>query len=770
MSRIASGLRVGLLLLFPLCLPPATACAVELYRITPAVWDEVVPEGKEVDCIYGDLVLRNDQLVAVIAQPLPNRKANMTTRGAGGSIIDLTVRSAPNDQLTCYFPGAASQELTDVATDTNGAAKTTEPRVLYQCASQLEYECHSVVTAGKPLVTHRYRLADGDKGVTIISTYSNPHGEAITFPLQDAIRADRSFDFRFEADQSRFTACDQWWHQAYAVVAQDHAPAAVGDTLERKRPIINWTRAGRDSADTTLAPGESYTLTRVIYPANSELDLLGRLNHLTVAAHAVKIKVVDPAGPISNALVEWFQGDERIAQSRTRPDGTVQTAFPAGQYRIAVTGLGRTTVSLDVAIAAEQSAVQTVNVELEQPGYVEARITDDQGRRIPCKVEFRGTDGTASPDFGPDTYVDAIGNLVYTPNGMFRQEIGPGEYEVIISHGPEFDAVFTSLTVQRGADSQLTAQLRRSVTTPGWISSDFHSHSTPSGDNTSSQAGRVLNLLAEHIEFAPCTEHNRISTYEPHLAHYQATALMATCSGMELTGQPLPVNHQNSFPLHHHPRTQDGGGPESDENPIVQIERLALWDQRSQKVVQGNHPNLMQILGDRDTDGNADEGFERMLSAMDVVEVHPPQAIFDLPTQPPAPRDRPNTMFNWLQLLNQGYRIPGVVNTDAHYNFHGSGWLRNYLSSPTDDPAQVRTADMVHAAEAGHVIMSNGPYLELSAEAVVDQEIRRAIAGDDLVADDGAVTLKIRIQCPNWCDINRVQLFINGKPSTDHDY
>ena len=72
-----------------------------------------------------------------------------------------------------------------------------------------------------------------------------------------------------------------------------------------------------------------------------------------------------------------------------------------------------------------------------------------------------------------------------------------------------------------------------------------------------------------------------------------------------------------------------------------------------------------------------------------------------------------NTIVNWLQLLNQGRRIPGVVNTDAHYNFHGSGWLRNYLKSPTDDPAEIKTLDVVHAAERGHLVMSSGPFLEV---------------------------------------------------------
>src|SRR6185295_11953015 len=99
------------------------------------------------------------------------------------------------------------------------------------------------------------------------------------------------------------------------------------------------------------------------------------------------------------------------------------------------------------------------------------------------------------------------------------------------------------VSVARSKVNPLAAQLKRSVDTRGWLSADFHSHSTPSGDNTASQRGRVLNLLAEHIEFAPCTEHNRITVYDPHLEHFKAFDRMLTCPGIEVTGRPLPINH-----------------------------------------------------------------------------------------------------------------------------------------------------------------------------------------------------------------------------------
>ena len=275
----------------------------------------------------------------------------------------------------------------------------------------------------------------------------------------------------------------------------------------------------------------------------------------------------------------------------------------------------------------------TRDVVLESPGYVAAQITDDKGHAIPAKASFFGRGGTADPFFGPDTGEVAVHNVYYTHNGRFRQEIDPGRYEAVVSYGPEYDAVFTEIEVERGKETPLSARLARSVDMRGWVSTDYHSHSSPSGDNVSSQTGRVLNLLCEQIEFAPCTEHNRIDTYVPILKRLGVEQLMATCSGMELTGSPLPVNHQNAFPLVRKPHTQDGGAPEPHLNPEVQIERLALWDGKSDKLVQSNHPNLPQMLGDRDLNGKADDGFRKMFGFMDVVEIHPPEGIFQVPTQ-----------------------------------------------------------------------------------------------------------------------------------------
>lgn len=728
----------------------STVFSADLVQLSAENWDEFAPAGKEVDCIYGDYVLRNENVTAVIAEPKPGRNANMTVRNVGGAVIDLTLRRRSNDQLSAFYPEAGRRSFNVVPSDNESLEPQTAQLALRSEASD-----------GQPQVDLTYRIKDGEPHLVVETVLSNPHDEAIEYELRDSMRADRSFTFDFTPRLALFWAFDEWWRQAYGIVADQHVIEPVGDTVSRGRPVLSYRFNGSNKIQ--LEPGQSHRLRRRLIPADNLLELKGHVARESDGPHfPVRLTVADARHSVYLAQIEVLSEGKKYGSARTGHDGVVEFVVPNGDYQVVVRSNGRPKKEIELKV--DQAISRTVDVEL--PGYVAARIDDDRGRPIPCKVEFRGRDGTPNPDFGPDTFVHAIQNLYYTASGRFRQELAPGKYDVIVSHGNEYDAVFLTIDVEQGNTTPVQARLNRSVDTTGWISSDFHSHSSPSGDNTSSQRGRVLNLLSEHIEFAPCTEHNRVSTYENHLEHFHATDLMATCSGMELTGSPLPINHQNAFPIKRTPRTQDGGGPTTDPNPLLQIERLAFWDQRAQKVVQGNHPNLVQVMVDRDLDGSPDGGFARMLGHMDVVEVHPPHTIF-LPASAVPTGRRGNVIVNWLQMLNLGYRVPGVVNTDAHYNFHGSGWLRNYIKSNSDDPAQLRLADLIEATERGNVVMTNGPFLEVTAQA---SDNREAIAGDDLIADKGQATFDIRVQCPNWLDINRVQIFVNGVQREDLNF
>ncbi len=738
------------------------AAGAEVIRLSKSTWKDAAPHGKEADCIYGDWVLRNDHLVAVIADALPTRNANMTVRHVGGSVIDLTVRKPQSDQLSAYYPLGSHYNLSGPVEPEGKAAQ----QAIAAKGEVAALTFRGPATEGGSTGEVTYVLAGDARWLKIITRVTNTGDKPLEVKLEDAIRADKEFEFGQDEGLGLFWAYDPFWRQAYGAVVDDQnwRLAPEGLTLGG-RPTLPIVK--KNGEKPKLAAAKSVEVVRYLFPAPNSMEVLALARQLRgEKLGAVLFDVRDGEGPVAAANVDVKTSDgQAIANGRTGKKGLLRARLPQGKYQAVISGPGRGEQALDFTIGAKGKRKKQ-QVELATPGYVVAKITGTDGEPIPCKVSFAGRGDTPTPNFGPDSAVHGVRNLYYTENGAFRAPLAPGAYDVIVSHGPEFDAVFTTVEVKGGNETELAGQLKRSVNTSGWISGDFHSHSTPSGDNTASQRGRVLNLLAEHIEFAPCTEHNRLTVYDPHLKYFKAQTRMLTCPGMELTGRPLPINHQNAFPLKPHPRTQDGGAPLTDVDPVVQIERLAMWDHDSDKLVQINHPNIVQMVGDRDLNGSPDGGFEKMFSFVDVIEVHPLHRIFTRPDKLPSERERGNAIFNWLQLANLGYRLPGVVNTDAHWNFHGSGFLRNYIKSSTDDPVAAKVLDLVHECEHGHIMLTNGPFMEVSATA----GDAKALVGDDLSAPGGKLKLAVRVERPNWLEVNRVQVFVNGRPEPKWNY
>ncbi|MEK6259854.1 MAG: CehA/McbA family metallohydrolase [Planctomycetota bacterium] len=752
-----------------------TGLKAEARVLTSSNWNDLVEDGKESDAIYGDFVLRNTHVKVVIAQPLATRNANMTVRDVAGAVIDLTSAVADNDQLAAFYPGkkkfayrAASfrgEDGKDVApTGTGVSGQSASVVVKADATEQL------------PEVTVVYSLGEKDMFVTVTSTFTNRSTTPLSVPLEDDFRADGGKEEMVRSPNSttdRFWLYDRYWGQAYGLDAAGRKMQLNSDA--RTTTIKYETEAGE--LQVKLAPGESFELTRHVCSSSNVFNIHDQSHQRLKTRKSTQKTYFQFLGLFGEQRDYWLElaRGETVVGSVRLPEPVPQSNLPyilvlplePGDYNAKLFYLGNLVAQQRLTAKAEGGYI---DIEADtQFGWLQGRITDVLGEPIPCKIELKPLTEGSKLDFGPETGEFAVRNLIYSPDGRIKKKIPTGKYAVTISHGSEFDAIFSEINVAFDEVSDLSAKLIRSVETPGWVSSDFHSHSTPSGDNTGSQLGRVLNLVCENIEFAPCTEHNRVSTYQPHIDRLGIGQFMSSVSGIELTGSPLPLNHQNVFPMQYKPRTQDGGGPATTPDLESQIERLALWNDRSEKLLQVNHPDPGWMFYDKDGDGKPDAGHERAFPFMDVMEIHPIDNALSL--GPEGKREGAafhNRVFNWLQLLNQGFRIYGVVNTDAHYNFHGSGWLRNWIQSSTDDPAKIDHMEMVHAAEQGRIVMSNGPYLEVTAHESGKTET--VVSGQDLKAASGKVTLKVRVQCPNWLDVDTLFVLVNGRKHAVHDY
>ncbi len=698
-----------------------------------------LPGGKEADGIRGDFVLRNDKVEAVISQNAPNRRANMSTfYGADGVtpglLYDLTLRGANNDQLVCYGPtghGPVSY-VKIVPTKEEGSAAV-----------------ESVITAAKNggvFKRHEYRVRDGVQGIFITTIMRNETDKPQQVSTKDDLtRFESTGDV--EGGVRWMDAINPAHKGAYALT------------------VLSVTGAKAAGGEITISPGSEVVIARFFATGRSPAEAVGEaLAAKGGNATVVRGKLQNADGsPITSARVMVPQGKGTVA---AYPDDKGAYSFKSaatGEVECKIEDTGREDASVRFKVTGG-GEVNAPTVTMKPASRIRFDITDAEGKSIPCKAHFEPLDaGVAKLDLGPKHRAHGCVDQYHSEKGQFTVQLPPGGYRVVVVHGPEFDHISQEVALAPGQEFALKGKLTRVVDTKGWISMDPHNHSTPSGDNVCDTDGRLINLAAEHIEFAPTTEHNRFYDWKPLIEKLGVAPFMSTVSGVELTGARA---HFNSFPFTPDPLQQDGGAPVWNDDPRINALTLRRWQTEDPtRWIQINHPDLSNLFVDRDSDGLADGGFVGIGGIIDGYEVENGAgtdilygAPFKVNRAPGALAAKATSVreFIWLQLLNQGHRISAVGVADAHQVYgNGVGCWRNYLPSTTDDPAKIAWTEVSPHMKKANMVLTTQPFLEVTT---ADGHI----AGED-VRGNGGIDLKVKVQCNTWAGIDRVQVLVNGR-------
>ena len=695
-----------------------------------------LPRGKEADGILGDFVLRNEHVEALVGGNLPRRKANMGTNWGSetpGCLYDLAVRGSDNDQLTCFAPGALHGPVSSVSAGSAGGAGAAGEIAVTRSAAR----------GGGREETHRYTLGAGARHLEIRSTYRNLAGQ--TWEVDPAPEVKGLRDLRTFAGVHFADAMNPIDRQGYA-----WAPGSGG----------SWDAA-------SLGPGESRTFVSILAPGRSPAQAFGIVAARRGSVGTLVARLHSAGAPVVSARMLIGLDDGTPLPAYPDDDGRIEAQLPPGTYRYQVRDAGREAVRGTLEV--REGARTELDVPLGPQARVHFEVADSTPggrRRCPCKVQFIGIDPTPNPVLGVDINARGCRNQVHSESGSFSVAIPPGEYRVVITRGIEYSHVSREISLPPGGQVQVSADLCRLVDTSGWVSTDFHNHSTPSGDNYCGTDDRVINLAAEQIEFAPTTEHNRLYDWAPNIRRLGLAEEISTVVGIELTG---PGAHLNAFPFQMVPWAQDNGAPAWQEDP--RINAIILRDMQgggADRYVQINHPNVGEFFRDRDADGRADGGFVGLEDLLDAAEVWSDQILNPLPwltfRNAEGEEDaRPNRTFAWLQLLNQGRKVYCVAVSDAHSVFgNGVGGWRTYVPSSTDTPLEIDYREIVRNAKAGRMLITNGPYLEVELDD-------GTLPGGSTVAA-GTVQLDVRVQCTDWIDVDRVQVLVNGAPLPELDF
>ncbi|MFA6543537.1 MAG: CehA/McbA family metallohydrolase [Limisphaerales bacterium] len=714
--------------------------APEAFEIGPDNKDQL-PRGKEADGIIGDFVLRNDKVEAVISANLTLRRANMSTfYGANGitpgCLYDLTLRGAHNDQLTCFSPSGQQGPVSWVRVAKDGRDGEAVVEMVVTSANN-----------GGLYKRHEYRLRDGWQGVFVVTTYRNDGREV-----------------------RKGTVDDRWTTFTSTGKDGDIAWADAVDPADKAGYARAWVaRDGMKAPpnELELKPGQEISFARFVAVGTSPLQAVGVVKSFRGEAGAVVGGAIkDAAGkPIATARVAVAAAGGAFATNTPaaypNAQGEVSFWLPAGSHGVEISDLGRESVTRSVSVSAGKAP--GFSATLGPQSAITFDIRGENGQPIPCKAQFIGANGTKVPNLGPQNRAAGCVDQHHSANGQFRQPLPPGDYEIIVTRGIEFGHLRQTVKLAAGQTATVKGVLKRLVDTRGWVSADYHNHSTPSGDNTCGTDDRLINLAAEGVEFVPTTEHNRFYDWRPHIVRLGLTNHLQTVSGVEMTGGGA---HFNSFPFDPVPLAQDGGAPVWNADPRITAATLRDFQKpEPARWIQINHPDMAANFTDRDGDGRADGGFIGLPLLIDGVETenYSMSSIlegvpFKIARDSRTGRETVNhhREFIWLQLLNKGHRYVGVAVCDAHSVYgNGVGGWRMYMPSASDEPAKIDWRENVRHAKEGRSYLTTGPFLQVQTED-------GTLPGGTVRAP-GGVKLKVRVQCTDWIDIDRVQVLVNGR-------
>jgi len=239
--------------------------------------------------------------------------------------------------------------------------------------------------------------------------------------------------------------------------------------------------------------------------------------------------------------------------------------------------------------------------------------------------------------------------------------------------------------------------------------------------------------------------------------------------GMELTGSGP---HLNSFPFKPEPFTQDHGAPVWHPDPRVSSILLRDWQgAEPDRWIQINHPDMSHNFIDHDGDGHAEGGFHGLAQLIDGIETQNYRDSDILVGRPyristdSSGNERVFYLreFIWLQMLNRGHRYAAMAVNDAHSVYgNGVGSWRMYLPSRSDKPAEIDWRENSRHAKAGRSILTSGPFLQVETED--------GILPGGSARSSGPVKLKVKVQCTDWIDIDRVQVLVNGRQRKDLNF
>ncbi len=540
------------------------------------------------------------------------------------------------------------------------------------------------------------------------------------------------------------------------------------------------------------APGAVTTVGYRLYPTDGSVATASDaiFEDLGVETTRLSGRVVDASGAARGGVrVHAVKDGERsYTMAVTGEDGRFAMQVPRGDYELWMRDDGVPTRAR--GIAAEAPTLELGDLSLVAPGRLTVKVRRPDGTATPARVVI-ACDGTCPEGAVVDSR-ERDGSET-PPNGWVRLvELGvageatlpllPGAYRVSVNRGMTWSTWPQDATASGGARVEVTedaetvveAEIAEVVDTSGTLSADFHIHAMNSPDSQVADRARVLDMMAGGLDVMVSTDHDAIADFRPTIDALGAGDEITSIVGSEIT--TAGYGHVNAFPLERDPTARKGGpidwSNEGTYHTTLQELIDAVRAYPGEQVVQLNHPSLpMGAIG------------LLMVDVIAGISLADPTSLRMAPTTPdPETGDTrlwteefdAVELYNgfgegsfwsyfrwWLAMVGRGFAPTGTAVTDTHGLYGSLGASPRsfvFVDENADTPATMDLAHFVERVNGGALIGTNGPFMRVD---VLNSDGVRAGLGETLRVTDGAATLRVVLEMPEWIDVDTLDVYMN---------
>ncbi|NKI19598.1 CehA/McbA family metallohydrolase [Spongiibacter sp. KMU-166] len=480
----------------------------------------------------------------------------------------------------------------------------------------------------------------------------------------------------------------------------------------------------------------------------------------------------------------WDQQERPVTQVRPQQDGSFTLRLPDRARRVRVTANAPWGQQLAREIAVADNRNDSGRWMFRRNGS----LTLPRGEAM--SLYFFGLGDTPNPRFGDDLLGFSIGDsplpstaqrnridLAGIPSDPEVIDLAPGNYQVLVGRGMEYELREYLLTVIAGKRSLLPIQPpKRLWFGEDWRSADLHVHSGASFDATVSIRERLRSYVAQGAEILLASEHNRIVDYRPVVSDMGLENDVQVMVGAELTSMahteeaPYTIGHSNAFPLRARPNDYAGGIFRTEGRALRELiaevkgrEPGALFQLNHPRAVAPDDQDLAFFdhlsIGKRfNADQPLDASDNRSLLAVDPVS-GARDIDFDLLEVINGSEFAvyEQVRNDWFALLNQGARRAATGNSDSHDLSQVVAAPRNYIYLPDSGPLPLSEQAIVKALSSGQSFATTGPFLELTLR----QGKNTIGLGGYLHGREGQ--LHVRVSAADWVDVDLMTIWVNGE-------